>query len=325
MKYDIRKRAMIQALAADGLSDSAIAQKVQVHRHTVALWKSRDHCDDLGRSGRPSKLNFRSRQIVKRRLTSKKGASQRIIAKQLGVHHTTIGRAAKKLGLKVFRPRKKVILTESQRQARLDFANRQNTRDWKLVLFTDEKTFEVGHHPNQQNDVVYAYSAKDVPTVPRVSHPAKLHVAAAISFNGKTKLHIFRETLTGPLYVEILKRTIIPGGKRIFGDKPWTLALDNDPKHRSITVSSYLNRNNINYFSKEDWPANSPDLNPMDNVWSMLANAINKHPPRNLEQLETRLRIEWTNLSQEHIANTIDSMHDRLLAVKTAHGGHTKY
>jgi len=149
--------------------------------------------------------------------------------------------------------------------------------------------------------VIYAYSADEVPGIPTLSHPKKLHVAAAITSEGRSELNIFEENLTAAMYIDILSETILPGGRELLEDEAWTLAQDNDPKHTSATVSAFLDREDVNYFSRDDWPSLSPDLNPMDTLWSMLVDAINKQPPRTIAQLKTRLRKEWEILPQEKI------------------------
>lgn len=325
VKHDIGKRALIQALARDGLSASAIAAKVGVDRKTVLLWKDRTNCEDLIRCGRPAKLTAQTRKAITRKLTRKEGASQRSIAAQYDVSHQTIGRHAKQLGLKPLHRQKKPMLTQQQQKKRVDFAKRHKDEDWEAVLFEDEKTFEVGHHPNRKNDVVYAYRADQVPPLPAVKHPAKLNVAAAVSSTGRSKLHIFEENLTGELYKKILKRTILPAANHIFGNNPWTLLQDNDPKHTSGTVTSFLDSNQVKYFPKDDWPPNSPDFNIMENVWAMLLDSINKHPPRTTAQLKRQLRYQWKNLAQEKISSAVNSMPRRLRAAQKAKGGYTKY
>ena len=189
----------------------------------------------------------------------------------------------------------------------------------------DEKSFEIGHHPNRKNDVVYARSIEDVPSVPTVKHPAKLHVAAAVCAKGRSELHIFKENLTAALYKDILATTILPAIDSIFGAAPWILLQDSDPKHTSKLAKDLLDENNINYFPKSDWPANSPDLNVMDNVWAMPLDGVNKKPPATLRQLELRLKSEWEKLPESKISNSVKSMPDRLKAIITARGDSIKY
>jgi len=325
MKRDRDRRAVIRYLGGKGMSVPAIAAEVKADPATVRRWLGRGNMEDLPRAGRPPTLDPKSRKSLKRQLRSKRGASQRALGRRFSVDHTTVGRAAKRWGLKFYHPRHKVVLTPPMRKARVQFAEQHKDEDWSSKFFEDEKSFEIGFHPNRKNYGIYAYCVDEVPEVPRLKHPAKLHVAAAVSERGRSSLAMFEENMTANTFKQVLQRTILPGGNKVFGAQPWTLVMDNDPKHRAGTVSAYLDSTGINYLKREDWPANSPDLNPMDNVFSMLTDAVNKNPPRTLAQLRTRLRREWVMLPQEKIANTVRSLPRRLKAVKAAKGGHTKY
>lgn len=324
MKHDHGKRLLVQALYKKGWTPTDIASHLKVERPFVYRWKDREDSGRLPGSGRKPKLDKKTLASIERKL-KKSGASQRKIAAQVGVHQTTVGRAAKQLGLKVYHPRKRPILSSKNKQKRLDFAIEHSEDDWSDVLFEDEKTFEVGSHPNRKNDVVYAYSIDEVPEVPTAAHPAKVHVAAGVSVSGRTKLDIFTENMDGPLFKDILKRTLIPGAEEIFGDKQWHLAMDNDPKHRSKVVTEFLDSQGISYWPKSEWPAQGPDLNPMENVWAMLLAEVNQKPPSSVSQLKRRLNAAWSKLDQEKLSNTVHSMNDRLRAVKAAKGGSTKY
>ena len=75
------------------------------------------------------------------------------------------------------------------------------------------------------------------------------------------------------------------------------------------------------------WPAKGPDLNPIEHVWDLLdwrvrARAI---PPRNVWELAGALVEEWGNISQQELANLVQSMRRRCAAVLNAAGGHTRY
>ena len=68
------------------------------------------------------------------------------------------------------------------------------------------------------------------------------------------------------LFLKILRESIIPRAKKLFNNK-WELFMDNDPKHRAKKVDQFLHENKI---ICPKIPARSPDLNPIENVWSMM-------------------------------------------------------
>ena len=88
---------------------------------------------------------------------------------------------------------------------------------------------------------------------------------------------------------------------------------------------NFLRTNNIDFI--DDWPANSPDLNPIEQVWGSLDRRLRlrPNPPANVNELRQALIQEWNNILQVE-SNTLDnSMHRRCTAVVNSRGGHTRY
>ena len=75
------------------------------------------------------------------------------------------------------------------------------------------------------------------------------------------------------------------------------------------------------------WPARSPDLNPIENVWSLLKRGVRRsiRPGDDLSRLEALLRQEWERLSQAVINRLIESMSSRIRQVIELSGDVTKY
>src|SRR6266404_6048298 len=83
--------------------------------------------------------------------------------------------------------------------------------------------------------------------------------------------------------------------------------------HTSRASVEWLNTNINVYISPEDWPPNSPDLSPIENVWTIVAATFYGDPePQTLNSLKRRLRKEWKSIP---LKNLIGSMPDRLEAV----------
>lgn len=324
-KHDYQKRALVQALIAKGWTPTEIIQLAGVQRSFVYRWKDRKDFGRMPGSGRKPKLTDGMLVKIHRKLHRKRNATQRRIAKEVGLAQSTISSAAKQLGMHGYHPQKKTELTAEQKRKRVRFAKTYKDQDWSIVLYADEKSFLTGLQPNRKNYVIYAHDITEVPYVEKLPHPAKLNIAAAVSSTGRSELYIFRENLDAEICKKIMEDTILPAGAKLFGNTPWTLLHDNDPKFRSRTVTQYLESEEISFIPKDDWPANSPDLNPMDNVWSMLLDGLNERPPRSVGQLDSRLRSEWAKLPQQKILATINSMPNRLQAVIAASGGSTKY
>jgi hypothetical protein len=72
------------------------------------------------------------------------------------------------------------------------------------------------------------------------------------------------------------------------------------------------------------WPANSPDLNPTENLWSILKDSLQKPPiPTNLQSLQDRFQSEWKNLNPTLLDKLSQSFKNRIESMLKADGGHT--
>ncbi|KAA5584146.1 hypothetical protein F3H14_36875, partial [Pseudomonas aeruginosa] len=81
------------------------------------------------------------------------------------------------------------------------------------------------------------------------------------------------------------------------------------------------------YIATLDWPALSPDLNPIEHVWDELKNRVRSRTsaPSCLNELKSALIEKWEGIPQESIQKLIRSMKNRLRGVIRAREGNTKY
>ncbi|UYV83242.1 hypothetical protein LAZ67_23000264, partial [Cordylochernes scorpioides] len=190
-----------------------------------------------------------------------------------------------------------IPLTSAHRRARLNWCLEHHawTHDqWANVLFSDESRFSL----NTDSRRVFIWRAPGTRYNPSNTREidsfrgGSLLVWAGISSSRRTPLHIFSGgTLTAQRYRdEILEPYLRPyrdqiGHNLIFMD-------DNACPHRARLVNEYLQSENIR---RMDWPARSPDLNPIEHVWDALGRRIGaRHPsPRTLVELRTALLEEW--------------------------------
>ena len=94
---------------------------------------------------------------------------------------------------------------------------------------------------------------------------------AGISLQGPTKICIFDGVMVAHLFVSILESTLIPFITKVFWGH--RLMQDNDPKHTSLFAQSFYREKGINWWKT---PAESPDINPIENMWQELKEHIRR-------------------------------------------------
>ena len=146
-------------------------------------------------------------------------------------------------------------------------------------------------------------------------------VWAGISMQEKTDLHIIEDgTLRAVRYVnEIPDVYVRPHAGAIGAD---FILMDNNA--RPHATNQYLEDAAIVIM---DWPARSPDMNPIEHAWDMLQKAISARQvqPTTFQQLSTALQEEWAGLPQQQLGRLISSMRRRCQTVIDARGHHPRY
>ena len=122
-------------------------------------------------------------------------------------------------------------------------------------------------------------------------------------------------------YVEIFQDVMLPYAK-LHMPSPWIFQHDNDPKHTAKITRQWLT---INKNDVMQWRSQSPDLNPIVNLWKNLKKTIFELKSQNSKQLWEITRNAWISIPVERCQQLIDSMPRRLRAVLTNKGQMTKY
>lgn len=127
------------------------------------------------------------------------------------------------------------------------------------------------------------------------------------------------------VYHNILVRHAVPSGHRLIGNN-FVFQDDNDPKHASNYCRNYLRRKEgAGVLKIMDWPAQSLDLNPIEQIWELLDRDFDKSRVKSKETLWFELKRCWESINVDVLKKYIDSMLERCKAVIKAKGGHTKY
>lgn len=326
---DIRK--LVVACHTNGEGYDKISKKLNLPKSTVRAiinkFKSHDHVMNLEGRGRKRILSPRDeRKIVRQLNQNPRITAGEIVDEQstsgVNVSRHTVGRVLKRAGLKACRPRKTPLLKPMHLKARLAFANRHIDKDvafWKRVLWSDETKIELFGH----NKVSSIYRKSGEAFLPKNTIPTVKHGGGSLMFwgsfaaSGPGRLVKVTGIMKKEDYVKILDENLKDSAKELSLGRRWWFMQDNDPKHSAKLTKKWFEDNHINVL---EWPSQSPDLNPIENLWRTLKLRVMQRKPKNLIQLEEYCQEEWAKITTEECNNLVENYEKRLRKVIKAKG-----
>ncbi|GFT94619.1 transposable element Tcb1 transposase [Trichonephila clavipes] len=247
-----------------------------------------------------------------RRTTAQQVANHFLAASGKQISRKTVDRRLRGGGLYARRPVVCVPLTRQHRNARLQWCREHHNwteQDWACVLFSDESRFSLSSDCRRQliwRESGTAYRPENIQEKDRYPTCSTM-VWAGIMINGRTRLHVVANgSMTGQRYIDevLLPHVLLFRGA--VGDK-FVFMDDNATCHRTLAVHDCLDSEGI---QRLVWPARSPDLNPIENVWDALGRQVagRNYPPTNKNTLIRALEEEWDKLPQQLLDNVVQSM-----------------
>lgn len=224
------------------------------------------------------------------------------------------------------RPTQKPLISKKNKILRLKFAKEHvnwSVGDWSRVLWSDESKFMlfntdgiryVRRPKNKKFDIKY--------TVPSLKHGGgSITVWGCFSRDIMGPLVKIDGMLTAVKYCEILDEKMLPHATDKLSPD-WIYMQDNDPKHTARITKQWFKDNGVNVLS---WPAQSPDLNPIENLWEYVDRKLREKNYSKTTELFKALNEEWTNIPLDYVIRLVDSMQSRCRAVIASRGNPTKY
>ncbi len=156
----------------------------------------------------------------------------------------------------------------------------------------------------------------------RVKFPQSVMIWAAMSSAGVGPLCFLKSTVNAAIYQEILEHFMLPSADKLYGDADFIFQQDLAPAHTAKGTKSWFNDHGVTVL---DWPANSPDLNPIENVWGIVKRKMRDTRPNNADNLKATVKETWASIPPQQCHKLITSMPRRIEAVIKAKGAPTKY
>ncbi len=269
--------------------------------------------------GRKPKLNNRDLRSLRRHCIKNRPSSisdittwaQDYFGKPLS--STTICSYIHKCQLKLYCAKRKPYVNSVQKHRRLLWARRHlgwTITQWKRVLWSDESVFQVFFGRNGCR-VLRTKEEKDHPDCyqQQVQKPGSVMVWGCVSALGKGNLHFCDGTINAEKYIEILEHNMLPSRRHLFQGRPCIFQQDNAKPHSAHITKSWLRRKRVRVL---DWPACSPDLSPIENVWRILKRKMRQRRPRTVAHLKTCLQEEWDKITPETLHHLVSSVPKRL-------------
>ncbi len=194
---------------------------------------------------------------------------------------------------------------------------------WSKVLFSDESKFCISFR-NQDPRVWRKSGEAQNPCCLKssVKFPQSVMIWAAMSSAGVGPLCFLKSTVNAAIYQEILEHFMLPSANKLYGDADFIFQQDLAPAHTAKSTKSWLNDHGVTVL---DWSTNSPDLNPIENLWGIVKRKMRDTRPNNADDLKATVKETWASIPPQQCHKLITSMPRQIEAVIKAKGAPTKY
>lgn len=160
---------------------------------------------------------------------------------------------------------------------------------------------------------------------PTVKHGGgSIMIWGCMTAQGVGEVHLCEGRMNGARYIDMLEEVLEPSIVQFYNidSEDYYFQQDNAPCHKARLVIRWFDENRVKLL---DWPAQSPDLSPIENLWHILKERVRKHNNTSKEALKRTVLQEWASISPEICSKLVATMPQRIANVIKAAGGSIKY
>ncbi len=268
------QKTTIDTLHKEGKTQKVIAKEAGCSQSSVSKHINRE-AKGRKRCGRKKSIQAIGITAPWRGLWNKTNRTLEIhkewTAAGVSASRTTTHRRMQDMGFSCRIPCVKPLLNNRQRQKRLAWAKDKKdwtAAEWSKVMFSDESKFCISFG-NQGPRVWRKRGEAQNPRCLRssVKFPQSVMVWGAMSSAGVGPLCFLRSKVNTAVYQEVLEHFMLPAADQLYGDADFIFQQDLAPAHSAKATSTWFKDHGIPVLN---WPANSPDLNPIENLWGIV-------------------------------------------------------
>lgn len=250
------------------------------------------------------------------------------ISRTQNVGPSTVRRRLNEAGIYHRIPAMQAKLTDQHRANRITFCEQNMGRDWDKVIFSDEKTFRscsdrklhLWRPRGERFNPNYVQSVKR-------SGRISCGVWGFITSMGVGEICEITPRMKSVEYLSILEDVLIPSRDIMFAEEAteFLFMQDNAGIHTSHLANAWFRSHPE--ITVLQWPALSPDLNPIENVWAKMVYDWNMVGPISRQTILEMVMQRWSDLIGDapYINNLYRSMPKRLQEVIDFNGNWCSY